>query len=81
MGFRTELVQDKDSLDLIALKDYVTRAGSSILTGDELRVLFDSVKLQEDDCVTEQQFLQVFAKTTGDLKDAEFRLFIEDLVT
>ena len=51
------------------------------MTDDELRSVFESIKLQEDDCVTELQFLQVFAVTTGDFNDAEFKVFIEELLT
>lgn len=68
-------------MDAFALKTYVGRSGHNVMDDGEVKDLFDSWKLQEDDCVSEQQFLQVFAIMSGGLKDEQFRLLVEELIT
>jgi len=68
-------------VDLPALKEYVSRGGANSMSDDEMQALFESLKLQKDDMITEDQFLNVFSMATGQLKDAEFRLLLAELLS
>lgn len=68
-------------MDQVSLKNYVGRVGHNVMDDGEIKDLFESMRRQDDDGVSQQQFLQVFAAMSGDLKDQEFRLLIEELLT
>lgn len=65
-------------MDFHAFKEYVCR-GPSSFSNAEMQDLFDSLKVEQNDHVTEDQFVHVFATMTSNLKDTEFQLFVEEL--
>eukprot|EP00892_Ulva_mutabilis_P002487 jgi/Ulvmu1/12239/UM086_0030.1 len=75
----SHITQGQRNMDLLALKDYAGRGGSSTMSDDEMQDVFQSIKLHDDDHVTEDQFLHVFAITTADLQDTQFQMLMDQL--